>query len=53
MEVFRPSERYLGQLWLRQAGLAHLRGLAHRDVALSQRPLGEGLGGPVLAALAV
>lgn len=44
---------YLGQLGLREAGLAHLGGLAHGDVALSQRPLGEGLGGPVLAGLAV
>lgn len=44
---------YLRQLWLGEARLAHLRGLAHGDVALRQRPLGEGLGGPVLAGLAV
>ncbi len=44
---------YLGQLWLGEARLAHLRGLAHGDVALCQRPLGEGLGGPILAGLAV
>ena len=43
---------YLGQLWLGEARLAHLRRLAHGDVALSQGPLGEGLGGPVLAGLA-
>lgn len=44
---------YLGQLGLGEARLAHLRGLAHGDVALCQRPLGEGLGGPILASLAV
>lgn len=44
---------YLGQLWLGEARLAHLGRLAHRDVTLSQRPLGERLGGPVLAGLAV
>ncbi|TNN42701.1 hypothetical protein EYF80_047094 [Liparis tanakae] len=44
---------YLGQLRLGEARLAHLGGLAHGDVALGQRPLGEGLGGPVLADLAV
>lgn len=44
---------YLGELWLGEAWLAHLRGLAHGDVALCQRPLGEGLGGSVLAGLAV
>lgn len=44
---------YLGQLWLGEARLAHLRRLAHGDIALSQRPLGEGLGGPILAGLAV
>lgn len=43
----------LGQLWLGEARLAHLRGLAHGDVALCQWALGEGLGGPVLAGLAV
>lgn len=43
----------LGQLWLGEARLAHLRRLAHGDVALCQWPLGEGLGGPVLASLAV
>ena len=44
---------YLGQLRLGEAGLAHLRGLAHGYVALCEWPLGEGLGGPVLAGLAV
>lgn len=44
---------YLGKLWLGEARLAHLRGLAHGDVALCQRPLREGLGGPILAGLAV
>lgn len=44
--------RYLGQLWLGQAWLAHLGGLAHGDVALCQRPLGEGLGSPIQADLA-
>lgn len=44
---------YLGQLRLREARLAHLRGLAHGDVALCQRPLGERLGGPILAGLAI
>lgn len=44
---------YLGQLWLGEARLAHLRGLAHGDVALCQWPLGEGLGGPILADLTV
>lgn len=44
---------YLGKLRLGETRLAHLRGLAHGDVALCQRPLGEGLGGPILASLAV
>lgn len=44
---------YLGKLWLGEARLAHLRGLAHGDVALCQWPLGERLGGPILADLAV
>ena len=44
---------YLGELWLGKARLAHLRGLAHGCVALCQWPLGEGLGGPILADLAV
>lgn len=44
--------RYLGELWLGEARLAHLRWLAHGDVALCQWPLGEGLGGPILAGLA-
>lgn len=43
----------LGQLWLGEARLAHLGGLAHGDVALRQGPLGKGLGGPILAGLAV
>lgn len=43
---------YLGELWLGEARLAHLRRLAHGDVALCQWPLGEGLGGPILAGLA-
>ena len=42
---------YLGQFWLGEARLAHLRRLAHVDVALCQGPLGEGLGSPVLAGL--
>lgn len=44
---------YLGELWLGEARLAHLRGLTHGDVALCQWSLGEGLGGSVLAGLAV
>lgn len=43
----------LGQLWLGEARLAHLRGLTHGDVALCQWPLGERLGGSILAGLAV
>lgn len=44
---------YLGEIRLREARLAHLRGLAHGDVALCQWPLGEGLGGSVLADLTI
>lgn len=45
--------RYLGELCLGKARLAHLRGLTHGDVALGQWPLREGLGGPILTGLAV
>ena len=51
--IFRGDDLYLGQLWLGETRLAHLRGLAHGDVALCQWPLGEGLGGPIHAGLAV
>lgn len=51
--MFRDGDLYLGKLWLGEARLAHLRGLAHGDVALCQWPLGEGLGGPILTGLAV
>lgn len=44
---------YLGKFWLGEARLAHLRGLTHRDVTLCQWPLREGLGGSILADLAV
>ncbi|TNN77048.1 hypothetical protein EYF80_012686 [Liparis tanakae] len=37
---------------LGESRLAHLRRLAHVDVALRQRPLGEGLGAQILAGLA-
>lgn len=44
---------YLGKFWLREPRLAHLWRLAHGDVTLRQRPLGEGLGDPILADLTV
>lgn len=43
---------YLGEFRLGQARLAHLGGLAHGDVTLGERSLGEGLGAQVLAGLA-
>lgn len=42
----------LGELGLGEPRLTHLWGLAHVDVALCQRPLGEGLRAQVLAGLA-
>lgn len=47
-----PAESYLGELCLGKARLAHLGRLTHRDVALGQWPLREGLGGPILTGLA-